>query len=82
MTTVHLAIRLEEADDNAVWWADSSDVPGFSVAADTLAELREMSLSCLREVVSPAVRLAERLVDGPVVVVGPLRQVPDVPASP
>lgn len=27
--------------DDGMWWADSSDLPGFSAAADTLDQLRD-----------------------------------------
>lgn len=36
-----LVVHLDEADGEAVWWAESPDLPGFSAAAPTLAELRE-----------------------------------------
>lgn len=74
MTTVALDLHLEEADGEAVWWAASDDVPGFTALAGSLAGLRSLATEAL-----PGVRLTERLVGGPVVIVGPLSEVPDVP---
>lgn len=35
-------MHLEEADGEAVWWANSPDLPGFTAAAPSLADLREL----------------------------------------
>jgi hypothetical protein len=63
VTTIELVIHIEAADGEAVWWAESADVPGFSVAASTLAELRERATAALTELRGP-VRIVERLAGG------------------
>jgi predicted RNase H-like HicB family nuclease len=57
-----LMIHLERADTETgvVWWADSPDLPGFAAAADTLAELRELTAD---------MDVVERLADGDFVTV-------------
>lgn len=40
MTVALFRIHLEVADREAVWWAETPAVPGLSVAAPTLKELR------------------------------------------
>lgn len=64
MTTepAELLIHLESADGDVVWWAESPQVPGFTAAAPTLAELRELALDALRSELSPDVEVAEVLV--------------------
>jgi predicted RNase H-like HicB family nuclease len=64
MATVELVIHIEAADGEAVWWAESPEVPGFSAAAPTLAELRERATAALTELQGAPVRLTERLVGG------------------
>lgn len=60
--TIELMLHLERADDQVVWWAETTDVPGFSAAADTLAELRERVRSALLEITGgEPVELVERL---------------------
>jgi predicted RNase H-like HicB family nuclease len=63
MATVELVIHIEAADGEAVWWAESPEVPGFSVAAPTLAEMRERATAALNELEGP-VRITERLAGG------------------
>lgn len=62
---VELVIRLEAAEGEPVWWAESPQVDGFSVAADTLAELRTRSLDCLEDLAAitgkPLGRVTEHL---------------------
>ena len=36
--------------ENAVWWAESPDVPGFSAAADDLPAARELVARALDDV--------------------------------
>jgi hypothetical protein len=63
MATIELVIHIEAADGEAVWWAESPDVPGFSAAAPTLVELRERSIAALSEL-RGSVRITERLAGG------------------
>src|SRR4051794_27318799 len=41
-TTVRIHGELLPDLTKLVWWAESSDVPGFSATAETLVELREL----------------------------------------
>ncbi len=60
MTSVELIIHLDSADDGVVWWAESPEAPGFTAAADSLAELRELATTGLRGVLGD-VSIVERL---------------------
>lgn len=62
MTMTELIIHLEDADGEVVWWAESPDVPGFSAAAPTLAELRERAREALSARGARPVQIVERLV--------------------
>jgi predicted RNase H-like HicB family nuclease len=62
MTTIELVIHMEVADGEAVWWAESPEVPGFSVAAPTLAEMRDRATTALAELRDGPVEIIERLV--------------------
>lgn len=42
MTNARFLIHMDAGTDDVVWWAESSDVPGLSVAAETLTELRRL----------------------------------------
>lgn len=59
---VELVIHLDSADDQAVWWAESDDVPGFSASADSLVELRRRAHAAIGEIVGEPARIRERLV--------------------
>lgn len=48
---VEMLIHLEAADGAAVWWAEVPELPGFSAAADTLAELRAQARAAIDEIV-------------------------------
>jgi len=42
--TIHLDVHLDTADtDSMVWWADTADIPGLTVAAASLEELEILS---------------------------------------
>lgn len=62
MKTATLIIHLDHADGEIVWWAESPDARGFTAAANTLAELRELSQASLDDFFSEPVRIAEQLV--------------------
>jgi predicted RNase H-like HicB family nuclease len=62
MATIELVIHIEAADGEAVWWAESPDVPGFSAAAPTLADLRDRATAALAELRDDPVEVVERLV--------------------
>jgi predicted RNase H-like HicB family nuclease len=62
MTTATLIIHLDNADGEVVWWAESPEAPGFTAAASSLVELRELALNGLRDLISPAIEVAELLV--------------------
>ena len=62
--TIHLDVHLDTADSGSmVWWADTADIPGLTVAAPSLGELEILSREAVLEagVDDPAVKL--RLVD-------------------
>lgn len=61
MATIELIIHLEGVDGEAVWWAESPDVPGFSAAAPSLIELRERAQAALEELKGCPVRIVECL---------------------
>ncbi len=56
MTTamdLHLLVHLEPGSDGSlVWWGEVPEVPGFSVAADALAELISRSQWALADVLA------------------------------
>lgn len=58
-----MVIHLENADGEAVWWAESPQAPGFTAAAETLRELRALAYPALREFVG-AGEIVERLSSG------------------
>lgn len=62
MATIELVIHIEAANGEAVWWAESPEVPGFSAAAPTLAELRTRATAALAELRDDPVEIVERLV--------------------
>lgn len=51
-----LILYLDEVDSTAVWWAESPEVPGFTAAAGSLAEVRRLAAEAL-----PGADLTERL---------------------
>lgn len=53
MATVNLILHLEwiESDRAFSWWAESEDVPGLSVAADNIPELRQLAEEAVRALV-------------------------------
>jgi predicted RNase H-like HicB family nuclease len=59
--SVELIIHHEAAGDDAVWWAESPDLAGFTAAAPSLAELRRRVLAALADVEDRAVKLSERM---------------------
>jgi predicted RNase H-like HicB family nuclease len=52
MTAISLLVHGEFLPDarKIAWWAESPDVPGFSAAADTLVELRELATETIRDI--------------------------------
>lgn len=67
---VNLHVRLDLAEvpgegATFVWWADSPEVPGFTVAADTMSELRALATEGLDFVGVDVDRLVEHLVVEP-----------------
>jgi len=58
---VELIIHLEADGAEAVWWAESPDVAGFSAAAPTLAELRQMAVEGIEKVRGTDVTLVETM---------------------
>jgi len=62
--TIHLDVHLDTADSGSmVWWADTADIPGLTVAAASLKELEILSREAVLQagVDDPTVEL--RLVD-------------------
>jgi len=55
-------VHLERTDDGPAWWAVSAEVPGFSAAAATLAELRERIAAALSDLGIEGGRFSEVLV--------------------
>lgn len=47
------------------WWADSSDLPGWTAAADSLEELRPLALEGAREFAGPEAMFREAVVHDP-----------------
>lgn len=48
--TIHLDVHLGTADSGTVvWWADSTDIPGLTVAAPSLRELEILSRAAVLE---------------------------------
>lgn len=47
---VRLLVHLERHGDGATWWAESPQVPGFSVAADSLTELQILAKWALADI--------------------------------
>jgi hypothetical protein len=46
---IRLSVHLERsAQGTAVWWADSPDVPGLYLVADTLRELESLASEAVR----------------------------------
>ncbi|HMG42281.1 MAG TPA: hypothetical protein VK611_13165 [Acidimicrobiales bacterium] len=66
MTTAELIIHLGSADGEVVWWAESPDAPGFTAAAPSLAELRQLAVVALQDLLTPQVEIVERLEGGDV----------------
>lgn len=62
MDAMELVIHLEGADSEAVWWAESPQMPGFSAAAPTLSELRTQAYRAIRGVAG-SVQITERLAE-------------------
>ena len=59
---VELYVHLVLAADGVCWWAESDDLPGFSAAAGTLAEMRRRAIEVLDEEFGEgAYHLRERL---------------------
>ena len=58
---VMLIIHLEADGHEAVWWAESPDVAGFSAAAPTLGELRELVVEGIEKACGPDVTLVEHM---------------------
>lgn len=56
-----MLIHLEDADGEAVWWAEVPELPGFSAAAPTLADMREQAHAAIAELVGAPVVVVERL---------------------
>lgn len=46
---ITLLIHVEMADQEIVWWAESDDLPGVTVAAPSLMEMREELDNLLRD---------------------------------
>lgn len=59
---VRMLLHLELADAAPVWWAESEDLPGLTVAADDLAELRRLIREQLAELFPEIVQYSEQLV--------------------
>ena len=65
-----LHIRVERGDDaHVTWWATSPQWPGFTVAADTLSELRTLSQEAIAHRLVGTVTITEELVGGDIVCV-------------
>jgi len=48
--TIHLDVHLDTADSGSmVWWADTADIPGLTVAAASLGELEILSREAVLE---------------------------------
>lgn len=58
---VRLLVHLEEGDGGTTWWAESPQVSGFSVAADTLNELQSLAKWALADILSEDGKDAESL---------------------
>jgi len=58
-----VSIHLEAADDDVVWWADSPNAPGLSVAAASLSELMALVEEAITAHYSSPRRVRFRLVD-------------------
>jgi predicted RNase H-like HicB family nuclease len=66
---ITIQIHLEAANNEAVWWAESDELPGASAAADTLSELRaswELLLKELSEERGEAIEVVSELLVGAV----------------
>ena len=65
MRVIEILIHLEAAGtaptDEVVWWAESSDLAGFSAAAYSLAVLRTLVNEALMEEFGPEFAVRERL---------------------
>ena len=59
---VAMNIHMELADDDIVWWAETEAVPGLSVAAPTLRELRALIDEAVARYVDHSVVLSLELV--------------------
>lgn len=46
---IELCVHLEPAEAGVCWWVESDDLPGFSAAASTLAEMRARAVETLNE---------------------------------
>ncbi len=54
---VTFVVHLEPAEETGVvWWAETSALPGLSVAADTLEELRALALEAVDLHIDPKAR--------------------------
>lgn len=61
MTTIRLVARLDLTDDGEiVWWADSPDAPGVTVAAASLRELESLGREAVADI-DPAADVVVRL---------------------
>lgn len=49
---VRLLVHLERVGEDTTWWAESPEVPGFSVAADDLAEVQARAKWALADILA------------------------------
>jgi predicted RNase H-like HicB family nuclease len=62
---ITLKIHLEPTgalEDGFVWWAESDDLPGFSAAADHLAELVSNAKSAIAELLGADAVIVQQMV--------------------
>lgn len=52
-------VKITYHPDEDAWWADSSDMPGFTVVAEDLASLRELAREAAEFYVDGPVEIAE-----------------------
>lgn len=57
-----LLIHVEPSEDEIVWWAESTDLPGFSAAAESLADLRVSARAAISAEWDDEVEIVEELV--------------------
>ncbi len=83
MTNARFLVHMDAGDKEVVWWAESADIPGLSVAADTLTELRRLVFESVEVQVGATAEVTMHLagLEAPASRTTPVRTETELPAS-